>query len=306
MSDFWPFVVTGLTTGSLYSIAAMGLVLTYKTSGIFNFAHGAVAAGSAYLFYEMHIRHGLAWPAAAAICILVAAPLGGVLLERMARVLANVTPAAKIVATVGLLLVIQGTTTSIYGAAIIQPEEFLPQRLYRIGGLNVGFDQLVAVAVAALAAAGLSAFFRSSRTGLAMRGVVDNADLLDLAGSNPRRVRRQAWMIGNSFAALSGILIAPKLGLEPILLTLLVVQAFGAAAVGRFSSLSLTYVGGLVLGVAGSLSTKYVADFPSLAGFPSALPFLVLFLVLLVSPKGRFVEAARRARPAADVRGFPP
>ena len=67
MSDFWPFVIAGLTTGSLYGLAAMGLVLTYKTSGIFNFAHGAIAAGAAYVFYELNTRNDVSWPIAALI-----------------------------------------------------------------------------------------------------------------------------------------------------------------------------------------------------------------------------------------------
>src|SRR2546423_8969420 len=100
-------------------------------------------------------------------------------------------------------------------------------------------------------------------------------------------------MIGSAFAGLAGILLAPLTGLDAILLTLLVVQAFGAAAVGAFTSLPLTYVGGLVVGVGGALATKYVVDVPNLAGFPPSLPFIVLFAVLLLSPKGRIVEACR-------------
>src|SRR6185436_1237810 len=98
----------------------------------------------------------------------------------------------------------------------------------------------------------------------------------------------------SAFAALSGILLAPQTGLDAILLTLLVVQAFGAAAVGAFTSLPLTYVGGLVVGVGGALATKYVVDVPNLAGFPPSLPFIVLFAVLLFMPKGRFVETSRK------------
>src|SRR5437660_12098999 len=106
-------------------------------------------------------------------------------------------------------------------------------------------------------------------------------------------------MIGSAVAIGSGILIAPSLGLDPFLLTLLVVQAFGAAAIGRFSSLPLTYAGGLVIGVGGALATKYVVDVPNLAGFPPSLPFIVLFAVLLFTPEGRFVEAGRSGLLAA-------
>ena len=294
MKDFWPFVITGITTGSLYGLAAMGLVLTYKTSGIFNFAHGAVAAGAAYCFYELNTRNEVPWPLAAVIVIFVVAPAAGVITERIARGLADAPPAAKIVATVGLLLAVSGTATAIFGAAAINFPAFLPTRTFSFGGLYIGVDQLISTLIAAAAAAGLYSFFRFSKLGVAMRGVVDNPDLLDLAGTSPARVRTQSWIIGNCFAALSGILLAPQTGLDSILLTLLVVQAFGAAAVGAFTSLPLTYVGGMVIGVGGALATKYVVDVPNLAGFPPSLPFMVLFLVLLLTPKGRFVEAGRR------------
>jgi branched-subunit amino acid ABC-type transport system permease component len=294
VKDFWPFVIAGLTTGSLYGLAAMGLVLTYKTSGIFNFAHGAIAAGAAYIFYELNTRNGVPWPLAALIVIFVVAPIAGVLTERIARGLADAPPSAKIVATVGLLLMVSGTATAIFGAAAINFPQFLPVRTYRIAGINLGVDQMISMAIALVSAAALYSFFRFSKLGVAMRGVVDNPDLLDLAGTSPARVRTQAWIIGSAFAALSGILLAPLTGLDAILLTLLVVQAFGAAAVGAFTSLPLTYLGGLVIGVGGALATKYVVDVPNLAGFPPSLPFIVLFLVLLLTPKGRFVEAGRR------------
>jgi branched-subunit amino acid ABC-type transport system permease component len=294
VKDFWPFVITGITTGSLYGLAAMGLVLTYKTSGIFNFAHGAVAAGAAYCFYDLHTRNDVPWPLAGLIVIFVVAPVAGILTERVARGLADAPPAAKIVATVGLLLAVSGTAAAIFGAAAIAFPPFLPTRTFEFAGLYIGVDQLISTIVALVAAAGLYSFFRFSKLGVAMRGVVDNPDLLDLAGTSPARVRTQSWIIGNCFAALSGILLAPQTGLDSILLTLLVVQAFGAAAVGAFTSLPLTYVGGLVIGVGGALATKYVVDVPNLAGFPPSLPFVVLFLVLLFTPKGRFVEAGRR------------
>jgi ABC-type branched-subunit amino acid transport system permease subunit len=107
-------------------------------------------------------------------------------------------------------------------------------------------------------------------------------------------------MIGSSFAALSGVLIAPSLGLHPLLLTLLVVQAFGAAALGHFDSLGRTYVGGLAVGVVAAVATKYVGARPALVGFPSAVPFLVLFGVLLVSKPQRFRDAGGRLGSLAD------
>src|SRR5205085_10191809 len=112
-----PFVVVGLTAGSLYGLAAVGLVLTYRTSSIFNFAHGAIAAGATYIFYSFWVDVGLAWPIAAVVAVFVAAPLLGLVLELMARALQNAGATAKIVATVGLQVAITGLIIARYGPA---------------------------------------------------------------------------------------------------------------------------------------------------------------------------------------------
>lgn len=287
MTDFLPFIIVGATSGSIYAIAGLGLVLSYKTTGIFNFAHGAIAAGGGYLFYELWQVRRLPWPVAGVLVVLVAAPLFGILFELLSRGLADVSAAAKIVATIGIMIALQGLIVAIYGSSAINFPRFLPTHSYQFGAVSVTLDQVVTMSMGLIAAVGLYGFFRRARLGIAMRAVVDNSEFLGLLGTNPARVRTYSWMISSSFAALSGVLLAPTLGLDAVLLTLLVVQAFGAAAIGRFSNLLLTYVGGLVIGIGAALSTKYVGDFPALSGFPPSFPFIVLFTVLLLTPKHR-------------------
>ena len=134
-----------------------------------------------------------------------------------------------------------------------------------------------------------------------MRGVVDNPALLALTGQSPVRVRRWAWLISSVFASLAGLMLAPALSLDALLITMLIVQAFGAAAIGYFSSLPLAFVGGLVVGIGGALSTKYVVQVPWLGGLPASLPFAILFIVLIVTPRrlllDRRVTLTRVARP---------
>lgn len=300
MSDLLTFVVVGLAAGSLYGLAGTGLVLTFKTSGIFNFAHGAVAALGAYAFYELHELRGVAWPLAGLLCLVVLAPLAGLLLERLARGLREAPASAQIVATVGLLLAIQGFAVLRYGAEARFFPPFLPTDAIGILGARIGWDQIIVVAIATLASVGLAVFFRRTRIGAQMRAVVDDPALLDLAGTDPVRVRRTSWAIGAAFAALSGILIAPSIGLDAVLLTFLVVQAFGAAALGRFTSLLGTYLGGLAIGVLAALATRYLGEVPGLEGLPASLPFVVLFVVLLFIPARRLwvpagEDTARRA-----------
>lgn len=296
MKDLLPYVITGLASGSVYGLAGMGLVLTYKTSGIFNFAYGAVAAVGGYFFYALHEQIGLPAAPTAVFTVVVLGPVMGVGLELIARRLAGVSLAMKIVGTVGLLIAIQSVTVIAYGAAPRYVSPFLPTGAFNLGGVRIGFDQLIVMVIAAGSAAGLYLLFKRSRVGLAMQAVVDDPDLLALMGTSPRKTRRWAWVVGSAFAALSGVLLVPSIGLDALLLTLLVVQAFGAAAIGAFSSLPLTYAGGIVVGVLAAVSTKYVGNVPQLAGLPPSVPFLVLFIVLLALPRHRISEARSISR----------
>jgi ABC-type branched-subunit amino acid transport system ATPase component/branched-subunit amino acid ABC-type transport system permease component len=298
MNALLPFVILGITAGSVYGLTGTGLVLTYKTSGIFNFAQGAVATTGAYVFYILHddVLHLPAVPTAL-ICVFVVGPVLGLGLEAMARRLADASATMKVVATIGLVLVVQGFFSATFGTLARTFPAWLPQRAFDIGGVFVGEDQMIITGIALAATVALFVFFRRTRLGLAMRGVVDNPELLDLGGTSPAVVRRWAWIIGSSFAVLAGILLAPSLNLDATVLTLLVVQAFGAAAIGRFSSLPLTYVGGLVIGIMASVATKYVVTgSAALAGLPASIPFIVLFLVLVCTPRSKLADR-RMSRP---------
>jgi ABC-type branched-subunit amino acid transport system ATPase component/branched-subunit amino acid ABC-type transport system permease component len=285
-----PFIIAGLTTGSVYGLAGVGLVLTYKTSGVFNFAQGALATVAAYLFYTLHVQHGMAWPLAGFICVFVLGPMLGLLLEILARALATASLNTQVASTVGILLMVQAGVVLIYGTTVVRNiPTYLPGGSYDIAGTPVTSSQIVVFAVGVAATAALYGWFRLARGGVAMRAVVDNPELLDIAGTSPLRVRRLAWMIGSIFACASGVLLSPFINLDPTTLTFLIVSAFGAAAIGRFSNLPGTYIGGLVLGIAASLCTKYFTT-GVLSGLSSALPFLVLFVVLMVSPRRRLED----------------
>jgi ABC-type branched-subunit amino acid transport system ATPase component/branched-subunit amino acid ABC-type transport system permease component len=290
LSTFLPFIVVGITTGAAYGLAATGLVLTYKTSGIFNFAYGAIAALSIFVFFFLHDEHGWPWPLAALICLGVLAPVEGLLMERLARALDRVGTAIRVVATVGILLVVLGVGTLWYGQNQTIIPSFLPTASIHVLGVNVSYDQIIVTSLSLVLTVVLYLFFRNLRAGVAMRGVVDNPALLSLTGESPVRVRRQAWLIGSVFASLAGLLLAPALSLDALIITMLVVQAFGAAAIGYFSNLPLTFVGGLIIGIAGALATKYVVQVPWLAGLPASLPFAVLFIALIVTPRRLLLE----------------
>ncbi|WP_433461900.1 ABC transporter permease subunit [Spirillospora sp. CA-128828] len=301
MQELIPFIVSGLAIGAVYGLIGTGLVVTYKTSGIFNFGHGALATVAAYVFYWLHVDQGLGWQVSAAVTVLLAGPLLGLVMELIARRLAPQRVPMKIVGTAGLILLVQGLGTIKYGPDPIMVQSFLPnaEGAFSVGSVNVQYKYVFTAAIAVVAVAALWALFRFTRTGLAMRAVVDDPDLLDVKGISPIRVRRIAWLIGSTFAALSGVLLLPLVGLEPIALTFLVVTAFGAAAMGAFTNIPLTLLGGLALGVASDITKKYLVDVSWLSGVPSSLPFVILVAALLFTPK-------RRLRPPSAVEHRPP
>ena len=284
MADLLTFVLVGLAPGAIYGLAGVGLVLTYRTSGVFNFAHGAQLTVSAYLFYTLHVQRDVPWPAAAAICILVAGPAMGLLMEQIGRRVSNKPLAAQVAATVGVLLAVQAIAQLTYGLAGINVANFLPAQTVSLFGAYISWSDIITFLFALVATVVLSVFLRTTRLGKSMRAVVDNRDLLELTGTNSSSVQLASWIIGSCLAAASGLLFVPLIPLDPVGLTLLVVSAFGAAAIGRFSNLPMTFVGGLAMGVLASLATRYVTS-PSLVGLPAAVPFIVLFVMLIISPR---------------------
>lgn len=292
VSGYLPFIIIGLVTGSVYGIASLGLVLTYKTSGVFNFGHGAIAAAAAVVFYQLHIRNGLAWPLAALIAIFAFGVIAGLILERVSAYIAEAPTAYRIVATVALILIVPAVYGIVYGPINYNITTFLPSgTAFTISEVQVGWDQVATAVLGIVAVVGLYVFFQRSKLGVLMRAVVDRPQLLDLTGYSPTRVRRIAWIIGSCFAAVSGILLVnTQQQVNVSILSLLVVQAFGAAVVGAFRSLPLAFIGGPILGVVQACSGRMIATHPSLAGLDINVPFIFLFVGLLVIKRGKLVE----------------
>jgi ABC-type branched-subunit amino acid transport system ATPase component/branched-subunit amino acid ABC-type transport system permease component len=291
-----PFVVTGLITGVLYGLAASGLVLTFKTSGLFNIGYGAVLTAATVVFYAVRVTLRWDWKIAFAVSVFIAGPLMGLVMEYMARYLSLRSTSLKVAGTAGLIVLVPSLCLIFYPNSIegllVQPYlPFANRNRYRLRlfDVNVFGDQLLTVAIVVLVVSGLFLLLRFTRMGTTMRAVVDDPTLLDLQGTNPVRVRRLAWVLGCMFAALSGVLIVPSVGLDPYALTFLATYSFAAAALGRFTSIPLAFVGGLLVGVAQDV-TGYVVNsngWATLSGLPDALPFVILCGALLVIPKRR-------------------
>jgi branched-subunit amino acid ABC-type transport system permease component len=307
MRDLMPFVVTGVTTAAVYALAAMGLVVTYSTSGVFNFAQGAIGMVCAYACYSLREHTATPTWLAAGLCVVVLAPLIGLIIDRLLLPgLSRASSIAYVVVSLGLLVMLQGLVIAIYGGNDRPFAALFSRSTFRVAEVNVGYDQVAVVLCAAAAGIGLAILLRGTHIGLQMRAVVNDRDLTAMTGTDPRMLTSLSWMFGCSFAALAAILLAPFVGLSTAVLTLLVVQAFGAAVVGRLQSIPWTILGAVVVGLGASLLTKAVSSRPDLSGLPSSLPFLVLFVVLIVSPANRFgsarAEPVDRSGPTAPTR----
>jgi branched-subunit amino acid ABC-type transport system permease component len=184
MRDYLPFLVIGLTTGAVYALASMGLVLTYITSGVFNFGHGAVGMFATYIFYTLRVDVGMPTPVAIGLAVFVVAPLMGVAIDRLLfRRFETGSAAAPVAASVGLLVALQGLAVAIYGPGTRQVAPFLPRTTYRLPGVSVGIDQTVVVAVALAVGIGLAALVTRTHFGVKTRAVVSDPELTRCAPS---------------------------------------------------------------------------------------------------------------------------
>ncbi len=285
MDTFLIYLIIGIVTGALYSIAAAGLVLTYATSRVFNVAHGAIGMIMAYLMYELWVNQGLNEWVALVVCVLVVAPATGVLLDwAVMRWLERASVAQRLVVTLTILVLCQGLASLIWGrgenVTEVMPSIFSSASFSPINGLNVTYDQLADVIVAAVVAFGLWLLLKKTRIGTMMRGVVDDRDLTQLYGINPRLVTSLSWAVGTSLAALAAILLAPGVSMDINTLSLLVVSAYGAAIVGGLTSLPWAFVGAMILGIGSSFMVGYLPPTNLFQNVTDAAPFILLFVVL--------------------------
>lgn len=305
-------LINGLITGAVFAIAASGLVVTYSTSGVFNFAHGALGMLCAYVYWDLRVNDNHTWPLlpkgswpaplALGFVLLVFAPLVGALLYRVViRGLRETSEIVKLVVPISVLLAAIGLANWVWkptDSHSIQPF-FGADHKVTLFGVVLLWHDLTIFFVAVALAIGLRLLLYRTRIGVSMRAVVDDRPLLELNGARPDRVSLVSWMIGVSLSALAGILITPFQGgsLSSTLLTLLVINAFAAAMFGRLRNLPLTFVGAVVLGFATRMAFERPTglmpkDFDWGTNLRLAVPMILLFIVLLVLPQDRLRGAA--------------
>ncbi len=334
MTEFLGLLVAGAISGGLYALMASGLVLTYQTSGIFNLGHGAIAFVVALVYFELNqpvANGGLGLPIvpAALISIGVVAPLLGLVLDAVLfRHLARAPVTARLVGTVGLLIALPALASTIVhainsftgadlpdvvGDAGVRPPGIgpTPPRSWSIiQGVSVDSDQLAIVVVAAVAALGLWVLMRHTRLGLQMRAGVDRPVLARLRGIDTEASSRVVWVLSAMLAGCAGVLIAPLFNLMPITFHTIVFISFTAVVAARLRSVPLAFAAGIALGAVQNIVYGYAPRMlTSITGFRTSVPFILLFVLLLVGQDraGRAAGSiAEDAPPPSGLAGIAP
>src|SRR3954453_11644132 len=195
MSEFLSFTVVGLVTGCIYALIGTGLVVTYTTTGIFNFAHGAVGMFAAFAFWQLWQGWHVNAVVSLVLALFVIAPAMGLVIEGLLmRPLHGASPDVLIVVSLGLLLALVGAAQLIWDPSSFRRlPQFFNGHGFRLGSVLVSWPQVVAIVATVAAAGALRLMFKRTRVGVAMRAVVDSPSLLAMAGGRPVRVQQLAW-----------------------------------------------------------------------------------------------------------------
>jgi branched-chain amino acid transport system permease protein len=285
-------VVSGLTTGSLYALVAMGLVVVYKATTVVNFAHGELFMVGAFLAYTGYVLLGLHYVVALVLAVAATLVLG-VVTERLAyRPLVRAPTISVVLAAVGFSFVLKGAARQIWGgrgdyipfppivntpSIVMGPVVLVPQQLIVLAG--------------ALVCMGLfTAFFTFTRAGKMLQATADNAKAAALVGMRLDRIYAFTWGIGACTAAAAAVLMAPLTFVYPDVGAPLLVKAFAAAVLGGFGSLPGAVLGGFSIGLIENLAGGYIHT-----SLTDVSAFVVIMVVLIVRPTGFFgARAVRR------------
>jgi branched-chain amino acid transport system permease protein len=308
------YVLAGLALGAIYAIASAGLVVTFESAGVLNFAFGSMAYVVARFYYWFNSQHGWSTVTAGLVSILVVAPALGVLLYNVLfRFIRDKSTLVKLVATIGLSVALPPIVDFFLGTQTIDVAPGLAlssDRPLHVFGAAVTTNQVVTYGFLLFVLVVGTLVMRTTGVGLRVRAVVDSEALASLSGTNPGRVALGVWAAGSTLAGIAGILVAPAVGLSTEGMTTLMVAAFAAVVAARLRSLPGAVVVALGMGVVTDVIQKYLPPNSAFTGdiIPS-VPFAVMlvFLVVYVVRAGPIVEHAgaggrldHAIRPAGD------
>ena len=292
MADFMQQVVAGLASGSIYAALALALVLIHRATGIINFAQGEMATLSTYFAWTLTTNHGWEyWPAF--VFTLGVSFLGGAAVHQtIIRPNDKGSVLRVVIVTIGLLILINGLVTWIWGGEVRAVQSPFPAGTTEIGGVAITTADIGTIAVVLATVAALWLLFQYTKLGLAMRAAAVNPAEARLVGVRVTWMLSLGWGLAAALGAVAGMLAAPSVFLDPNLMAALLIYAFAAAVLGGIDSPVGAVVGGLTLGVGLNLIGTYIDFVGADLRLPVAL--LVILVVLLVKPTGIFGKAEVR------------
>lgn len=269
-------------------------MLVYRGSGLVNFAQGAIGTFAAYIaFAELESERGWSTLPAMVVAVIAAAAVSLAFQALILRALKRAAAIVRVIATIGLLGLLQAVVLKRYGSANRPVDSYLPDDVFDWGGIRVQEERLYLVAITLLVTFGLWAWTRHTRVGLAISASAQNERAVQTLGWSPDRLAALTWAVGGALGGLAAVLAAPLTGLSAATFTIVVtVAGLGAALLGGFVSFPLTLVGGLIIGVGEAMATKYggdVADFfgqDRITGLNRAPAFLVILVVVVIRGRG--------------------
>jgi branched-chain amino acid transport system permease protein len=282
MGAYGLFLASGLAVGALYALGGVGLVLLNRATGVLNFAYGAIGALGAMTAWQLlqwKYPEPVAWLACLAIGIILSTGYGVL----VAPGLAHREPVVKAAATLGFGIALLGAMNLLW---VVNPRK-LTLALDGVAlsgfGLRVTGTRALALISGVLITIGMSLFLVKTRMGLMMRVLAEDRQLAAVLGTPIRRVETFAWGISGALAGLTGMLFGDLVRLDPAVLTFLVIPIIATTIVGRLTSIRVTFLAGLAIGIIESMLTLY----KPLAPFRVASPFLVAILALMWLQRGR-------------------
>jgi len=278
MGEVLEFAVLGLGLAAIYALLAQGIVLIYRGSGVVNFAHGAFALAGAVAFHEVRSA-GAPLVVGLAVAILVGAALGFLLQNPIMWRLREAAAITKVMATLGVLLIIEASAALHYKEALVTVGQFLPEHGWHVLGFVVQSDRLILYGIAVVFTVVLATGQKRLLVGLATRAAAENELAASSLGWSPNALATINWVAGGALAGLAGAFIAPISGLLVDSIVLLVVPALAAALLGRFDSFYITLAGATAIGISQSLLTRFWSQ----PGAADAVPFLAIIVVLVIT-----------------------
>lgn len=287
MQFFFEVLIGGLLAGVMYSLVALGFVLIFKASGVFNFAQGAMVLFAALTFVSLEERGLSRW--AALVATLAVMLLLALVIERVVlRPLVNQPAISLLMATIGLTFCIEGLAQGVWGSSVQGLELGIPDTPFEVKGVLISQFDLFAAGVAGLLVAVLALFFQYTRVGRALRAVADDHQAALSVGIPLQYIWAVVWAAAGAVALVAGLLWGSRLGVQ-FALSVITLKALPVIILGGFTSIAGAIVGGLIIGATEKLAEVYLG--PVLGGgIENWFPYVFALLFLLIRPEGLFGE----------------